>query len=420
MKEISETVNCTVVGRRRAFEAKSYSIDLEDSARTFVSGHLGPHGISAVAADLLDIGAIIYRLERIIPDRSPSNPIVSLKIEIPVREPEVWNANAAAALSSILELLGRAKWAIQFRKSKRPLDTEYSSVDGGGIRQVALFSAGLDSTSGIGTLSNVQRRETQLVSFYTRQKSYQKQLAGLFEYEDRLTQWREKGKSGRGRTFQYRSFFFLCLAAVTADSWRARKILQFENGILASAVPPTPSYVMTKHAHPSLHRRCEALFSETLGGDWIIENPFFGLTKRECVSKLGAAVRTSDFPEVISLTDTCWQLYSPKVRGRPKKPGVPCGVCIPCIIRRTAIDEDGYAFDLTKRRIQFSPALGADFRAYLALAQKIKSCNNKAEFYRVLPWEGKALIRDGHLSLDEIYSLFERFAEEFWETFELS
>ncbi len=406
----ADQVRCVVTGRLSRFGDKTVAFSFQDSARLFVDGPLG--NVSNAAADLLDVAAAIYRLERLVPDRRRSNPIIACKLTLALRSLARWKPATVRRLRDILAIMGDADWSIDIRGgANRPLigGTAPAAV---GVKQVALFSGGLDSLCGVGMLPKAPASGTHLVSFYTRQKVRQRELADALSFgEDRHTQWREKGQSGRGRSFQYRSFFFLCLAAVTAHSMGARRILQFENGVLASSVPPTPSFLMTRHAYPPVHRLCEELFADILGGDWTIENPLRLQTKAQAVTALRA--KRDDARALIAKTDTCWQLWSPRARGEKKKPGLACGVCIPCIVRATAVSGEKHKFDLRKASTQGHEALGSEFRAYLTLVTKVHMASNAAEFYRILPYDGRVLIEDGSMSLDDIRSLFVQFSAEF-------
>lgn len=146
---------------------------------------------------------------------------------------------------------------------------EHHPIDGDKIDQVVLFSGGMDSTCGLASICE-DAPQTRLVSFYTQQKALQRKIASDIKFNAPI-QWRMnwKGKPGRGRSFHYRSFLFLCLVAAVAESWGIKSISQFENGILALAIPPSPSWAITKHAHPLLHVKVSRLFSALFGENGI-------------------------------------------------------------------------------------------------------------------------------------------------------
>jgi hypothetical protein len=176
--------------------------------------------------------------------------------------------------------------------------------------------------------------------------------------------------------------------------------------------------MMTKHAHPLLHQGMSNLFNALFGGDWKIINPFVDLTKRECVQQAVSVAKSESIKDVLSRTESCWFLHSPQFYGEKKKPGRPCGTCVPCLIRLTALSGDS-EFDLTKEKVKKHSSKGASFRAYDAFLTKVLAAGNSpAKFYTILPAAGRDLAnKDVGLSLDDLHRLFGTFAREFMETF---
>jgi hypothetical protein len=257
------------------------------------------------------------------------------------------------------------------------------------------------------------------VSHYSRQKTKQATLAAKLGYGP-PSQARFEGLTGRGRAFYYRSLYFLTLGAAVASSYRVRKIVQFENGILATAIPPAPAYFMTRHAHPATHRLAEQLFSGVLGGDWKIENPFVARTKGECADDLVASLGEREAKELISHTETCWYLYSNQLAAGRKKPrGMPCGVCIPCIVRRAALKQNEGRYDLNKRAVQSDRILMRDFDAYRIFARRAADKVTRLRLFLELPNYVRDLTRGpaAPLKTDELLGLLYRFAVEFRDAF---
>jgi 7-cyano-7-deazaguanine synthase in queuosine biosynthesis len=289
------------------------------------------------------------------------------------------------------------------------------------VTQVALFSGGLDSTSGIATLRGAADH-TQLVSHYSRQKTAQLEIAKALGFgpptQARLARY---GIGGRGRGFLYRSFYFFCLGGSVASSYGARRVFQFENGVLATAMPPSPTYFMTRHAHPLVHRRLEMIFSELFGGAWKIENPFLGMTKRDCVDQMRKAVGGKLGKELIAQTETCWYINSYQFRGNKRKDnGKPCGVCVPCIVRQTALRSTEGFFKLDEPKVRNDPVLAREFLAYVRLTDRIREV--RATPTRLL-FEMPSYVReiaDGQeplLTREQLLGLFDRFAQEFHSVF---
>jgi len=166
-----------------------------------------------------------------------------------------------------------------------------------------------------------------------------------------------------------RALMFLTLGAVVAESFGAPRVFQYENGVLAMAIPPAGTMVPTRHAHPELHRRLMRLWETVFGRHIDIRNPFALMTKREEVESFTEAIGNERAERVLRQTQTCWRLSQAHVGGEPKLPGQPCGVCTPCIVRRTARPLEavrakswpGYAFDLKRLSVRRHAKLGMTF-----------------------------------------------------------
>src|SRR5262249_16630154 len=148
--------------------------------------------------------------------RKNTSPPERITLHMRLRQPKTWNAEVIAAAQDLLYLLGDAVWELNFYPGLRAPVPEHQRAEGHAIRQLALFPGGMDSTCGLATIK-AQTAETQLVSFYTRQKSLQKTIASELGYSQ-LNQWRMKWdkEAGPGHSFFYRSFLFLSLGAAIA------------------------------------------------------------------------------------------------------------------------------------------------------------------------------------------------------------
>jgi len=380
-------------------------------------GLLGPRGISRRAADLVDIAASIFQIERQLRGRQRTNPVARFELTIRVREATAWNERATSSLIDILNVLGNPTWNVRVDPGLQSQIPQHEKSKDQNIEQVALFSGGLDSACGALTLRK-QKAITQLTSYYTGQKSLQADLAKAFGFSPPV-QWslHWAKEPGRGHSYFYRSFLFLALGAAVAESWGARRLFQFENGVLASAIPPAPSFAMTHHAHPRLHAACSRLFGLLFGGTWSVSNPFLPCTKRECVERAVSGSKVDDVHGLLLRTQTCWFFSANRMLGAKKQPHRACGVCIPCLLRRTAMPDDDYVYDLTKDSNRNSHAKGAAFRSYYGFLSRTLSCPDEREFYRVLPAAGRDVVATGAMQLADLYKLFRRFAMEFMDTY---
>jgi hypothetical protein len=231
--------------------------------------------------------------------------------------------------------------------------------------------------------------------------------------------WSRRFPEGRGQSYFYRSFLFLALAAVTARSFATTQILQFENGVLAYAVPPSTSLLMTRHAHPRLHEYSASLFGAVLGGAWQISNPFRHLTKREGYERLIGQVGREEAQAIANDTETCWALRSPRSSGGRKDPGVACGVCIPCLVRRTAVPSGCFQWDLTRTAAKNHAQRGHAFWAYYNFLRQVRAIApaQPAGMLLLLDSLTRGMMTSNEAELAAVFRLYRRFADEFCETF---
>jgi 7-cyano-7-deazaguanine synthase in queuosine biosynthesis len=328
--------------------------------------------------------------------------------------------------------MGNTEWQFSFRQRSRPgslddLATDLASRADSLPRNassVVLFSGGLDSTSGLGTLKHAVDH-TLLVSYYAANLRRQQNIAASLGFT-KLVQvsapWQDEHARAGGQ-FSYRAFFYLALAAVIADSMRVPSITQFENGPLALAVPPSRIYRMTRHAHPLMHMEAENFFKKVLGQAFVVENPFYLSTKREAVQRLAATVADTDkFKSIVRMTETCWYLKSMTIVGKVKKRvSQPCGVCIPCIVRRTALgsEDDTYAIDLlSMSRNARDPVVRVHLDAYLDYSAHILDRTmSSGAFLDDVPDVTARALAVGRLQAPQVFDLYRRFAKELRTTF---
>jgi 7-cyano-7-deazaguanine synthase in queuosine biosynthesis len=409
-------VIASVYGIREAFPVRK--IQFSPGREFALRGSVGAAGLSPAAADLLDLATSVYWIERSLPGHRSANTPKAFDLSIRLREPERWSDATLASLSDALQSLGNAEWRISVERARRAVMPRTDTIDRQGVSEVAMLSGGLDSTCGAAHLQPNSDR-VQLVSYYTKQRTVQQQIAGALRHTLPAQFWLEKNVTpGRGRAFYYRSFFFTTIAAAIADSFESRRILQYENGILATAIPPSPSWRMTRHAHPATHRALERVFGGVLGGQWRIDNPFFERTKREALADATQVVGKRMMQSLVSYTDTCWYHWSNNIAGSRKPPGIACGVCIPCIVRRTAVPDDRFHLDLRRDRVRNHEIHGRAFRSYGGFARDLLLAKKSdAELYRKLPAAAHELIRLGFMKLLDLARLFRAFATEFEDTF---
>lgn len=417
-----------VVENERAIDRKnSYRVqfDLQKDIKFRFAGPLGPKGPDAETSDLLDIALSVMFVERDLRRLALTNRVNSIDITIPVRQVRKW-VERRTTLEDLLRFMGGHDWHLKFVKSGLPLrHAEKQSEENKKV--VVLHSGGMDSACGLGSLS-AKTSSVQLVSFYTSQRPIQEEIAsdlGFAPPSQLYAIWQDK-KSRRGRSaFAYRSFLFLSLAALVARSFGATSILQFENGFMAASIPPCPNYFVTRHAHPKYHRLFNELLRE-MSLPLKVENPFRWKTKRQAVLEFCRAVGTKKADDILAKTQSCWfysyhQFHSRFKRERiEKKPHQHCGLCVPCLVRRTAFRDTNYSLDprTPPAYVKDKANVSYNYDAYLAFSRLVQEHRTTSEGLRrqLLRF---GIILDGEAGpWESLHPLIVQFSRDFIDAFE--
>ncbi|QHT65325.1 hypothetical protein GXP67_00870 [Rhodocytophaga rosea] len=398
---------------------------------------VGPYGFSDTSLDLLTVAFCIFHIEKLLHKNLLTNPPKKYTLTVPMYQPEKWRQpQVTQALQQLLTCLDDAEWEFIFKPNDQTLKPKLNIETNAdvSIKQIALFSGGMDSTCGVATISSEERKATRYVSYYTRQYTAQNNILKdlgisdpsaltsfysrcktvVVENKEKITERKNTNKS-----FYYRSFLFMSLGAVIADSWQCRHLIQFENGILANAVSPTPAILMTKHAHPILHEYFTQLLSNLYDSTWTLKNPFVFNTKNE-IHQFALDV-CPKFNDILIKAETCWYHYANHALVGKKNANRPCGICIPCIIRLTA--DSNYSsiceIDILDKSVQIDAKKGFAFRSYQGFAERINVCKDKNDFYlRVLDSNTRELIASGwSVNYQSLYDVYKRFSNEFIQTF---
>ncbi len=302
-------------------------------------------GITTLEADLLLIAASIFAIDRCVA-RQPREALVrGIEVSIPIV-----NIGRLQPLRSVIEdilrLLSNDAWRITFRQDKGDPEDEIKAETSNGT--TLLFSGGLDSLAAAIDLGS-QGRLLQLVSHTTRNPrtaAVQNELATMLQ---------KLGIAPLHRKFQVtalssppapdlsfeaessqrtRSFLFLTLAVLCARrAGHSQVVYIAENGQMAIHLPLTQARIgafSTHTAHPEVLAKTQDYFRKALGRPIRIENPYVHLTKAQ-VTK----IVWDKLPLSIPATISCWKT------SRLTGGATHCGACIPCIIRRIAVESHG-------------------------------------------------------------------------------
>jgi 7-cyano-7-deazaguanine synthase in queuosine biosynthesis len=248
-------------------------------------------------------------------------------------------------IQSTLRSLSNDVWQITLRQ--RPGKQESCNVPGSNGGKTILFSGGLDSLAAAIENGKVDA-PLELVSNYTHNSvtaGAQKNLAKMLNaagYHFTHRRFFISSRSGRKHELEHdeessqrtRSFLFLMLGAIVARRTGNHEVLLLaENGQLAIHLPLTQGRIgafSTHTAHPDVIASMERVLSTLLGIEITIQNPFVHFTKKEVVEIVYARL-----PVAIPVSTSCfmnWRLPAGFTH---------CGACVPCFIRRIAIESLG-------------------------------------------------------------------------------
>lgn len=302
-------------------------------------------GLTTLEADLLLVASSLFAVDRCLARGEREDFARGIEISIPVV-----NAGRLQPVKPLLEELLRAlsndSWRITFRQEPGGPETGTIAKQTSGT--TLLFSGGLDSLAAAIELGP-SVSSLQLVSHTTRNQrtsATQDALVSLLKTIGITPPHRKFQVSATSKepaanisfdtesSQRTRSFLFLTLGILCARRVGHTEVVYIaENGQMAIHLPLTPARIgafSTHTAHPEVLEKARAFFKDALQIDIAIANPYVHKTKAEVTKivwdKLSAAI-----PATIS----CWKT------SRMVGEATHCGACIPCIIRRVAIESHG-------------------------------------------------------------------------------
>lgn len=302
-------------------------------------------GLTTLEADLLLIASSVFAVDRCLPRGEREDFARGIEISIPVV-----NAGQLQPVRSLLEELLRTLsndgWHITFRQESG--EPETGSVAEPTSGATLLFSGGLDSLAAAIELGT-SIPSLQLVSHTTRNQRTsvtQDELVSLLQSIGIAPPHHKFQVSAISKapaasisfdtesSQRTRSFLFLTLGVLCARRAGHTEVVYLaENGQMAIHLPLTPARIgafSTHTAHPEVLAKAKRFFNETLQTNLHIANPFVHWTKAE-VTKIVWDKLSSAIPRTIS----CWKT------SRMVGVATHCGACIPCIVRRVAIESHG-------------------------------------------------------------------------------
>ncbi|MFD3910752.1 7-cyano-7-deazaguanine synthase [Streptomyces sp. NPDC058603] len=274
-----------------------------------------------------------------------------IHLSVPVTVPDIWS-RALPHLTSLLTTVTGDRWNVEFRPydatelpRSRPLPFGPEDY----AREVALFSGGLDSLGWAAQRATVRSpRDLLLVTFEERnfeslQDTVYEAVLRQSERDLRRLEQSQTVRKPKGATFalerstRSRGLLYAATAVHAAAAERVPVVHIPENGQLALNPPLSAARACacsTRSVHPWTLHHLNRVIAEIAGTPETavrVVNPFAALTKGEVC----AAARDAGLPqEVLEATLSCG---TPPSRQRGGTPLAHCGLCFPCLVRRSGL-----------------------------------------------------------------------------------
>lgn len=303
------------------------------------------------ALDILLLATLVYladtRISREL--HSQDSWTREIKLDVPVYNSNIFS-KAIPVFEDMLCFLTGDKWMISTSNREAFIaDKKDESIEEISIDIVTLFSGGMDSL--ISTINYLEKKKNVMLISHAGDgftKNAQTNIISKFknEYSDNeifyLDLWMffeqnfiEDG--GSENSTRSRSFLFIALGVFAISGLNNVNTLQIpENGLIALNIPLDELRIgshSTRTTHP-FYLDCWNEILKLLDLDISVNNPYWNKTKGEmadeCMNK-----------EFLKLTmSQSFSCSSPsKVKWKGLPPPQHCGYCVPCIIRRAAMNK---------------------------------------------------------------------------------
>jgi len=337
-------------------EQYHYNFWNKNKTRMYQAGHF-----SKTAIDLLYISLMVYYADKKVLRKNEDDGWTrEIKIYMPVFELEKWNENKIL-LEDMLTFLSGDRWFLNFRERDQ-LNSSEEKLKKGAARKkkkhlpkaICMLSGGLDSFIGaIDLLSH--EKDIWFAGHYGGGKGvrvYQKKVIEklISQYqlsENQFFNFYATPLNGIEETTRTRSFMFFAHAIILVSSSDNDTTLYIpENGFISLNIPLTNSRLgsnSTRTTHPYYM----GLFQQLLINLDLrvkLSNPYQFKTKGEMILECKDPLFLQ---ENITQTMSCSHSDFGRFLGEPMP--LHCGNCLPCLIRRAAI-ETAYNIDKTDYR----------------------------------------------------------------------
>jgi 7-cyano-7-deazaguanine synthase in queuosine biosynthesis len=383
--------------------------------------------VDSLDEDLLRLASYVYVTDLAVKRNEREQHLRSITLSIPVV-----NIHAFRQVHSVIEqaltTLSRDNWTLQFSSmtSGQPAANRSWPAKG---NSTLMFSGGLDSFAG--SIQILQRDpEITLVSHATHNQPVKKAQAVLADSIRTFTRKNVEhcqinifGRNSGGLTFprdderedtqRLRSFLFASLAAVAARLNGSRRIVVMaENGQFAIHLPLSEARIgsfSTHTAHPKFLLEMQEILRQLYAcNDLEVINPFVHSTKAEVIALIPKPLQAQ-----IPNSTSCWRA------SRVATSHTHCGVCIPCLCRRIALETNGTKLNEYERDLLVEDIASLDpddlgKRNLVDLCEFISKFEgpNKIVAEDDLRFAFPDLLFDDTLVIPEILKMYKRFASE--------
>ncbi len=293
-----------------------------------------------ISSDIIDVAVAIFAADRVCIEDffSLSREI---QIDLPLRNPNIFNNSAIIdQLKDLLNWGTGSIWTFNFLKrgNKRSVEKSSSLTFPNDIKEVALWSGGLDAFAGLIQRKNkFPNEDFALIGTGAsnlslgKQKKVREILPNNIRDKTRLYQipirWKGVAEEDKNRYMRSRGVVFALIGSVVAYNQKLTELFIYENGTGAFNLPYNSSSIGLDNArsvHPITLYKISILLSNLYNMNFKIHNPFIFSTKAQMLKNL-----PNEYKSLIKNTISCDKPH----RERP----IQCGYCSSCLLRRQSI-----------------------------------------------------------------------------------
>ncbi|MER6080515.1 7-cyano-7-deazaguanine synthase [Streptomyces sp. NPDC001833] len=353
----------------------------QESERRITGRHHLPGPVPDWAEDLFRVARAAFIADKYVRrTRAQDRWTRRISLAVPVTEHERWQSAAVRThITALLQILTGDLWDVDFRPlTGHHVEEAMVSADDPRASEVALFSGGLDSLSWAATRSRVDDSRPLLLVMF-REIGLLRLQQRVYKAVERLDGPRpvmllpmSQTPAGDGSGLRLetssrtRGLLYAAGAIRAATAHGVGTVHIPENGQLALNPPLTPARsaaCSTRSVHPRALRSLNALVAAVADAGSVVRvvNPLAWLTKGEvCRAARDAGLTSSDLESTLS----CGK---PPARRSGGPPIANCGVCFPCLVRRSGLlhanGTDGTPYEALPWAEDLPLDRGTDWRA---------------------------------------------------------